>query len=134
MSYVTITFPGDPKFVSEARKWTALALGRELPGVDSVVLIASELASNALQHTASGEPGGTFTLHLATFSDRWQVRVDDGGGSSVPNASPGMEDDEGGRGLAVVSELSNSWGVLGDQYSRSVWAEIAFPCQEPSYG
>ena len=37
---------------------------------------------------------------------------------------------EAGRGLALVAALSHAWGVLGDQYSRAVWAEILFPVED----
>jgi anti-sigma regulatory factor (Ser/Thr protein kinase) len=121
MSYVSIYFPGEAVYLSEVRRFTAKVLG-DVPGVDDVVQIASELAANAILHTASGEEGGTFTLHLATFSDRWQVRVDDQGGETFPSVCTAGEDDGAGRGLAVVAALSRCWGVLGDSYSRAVWA------------
>jgi anti-sigma regulatory factor (Ser/Thr protein kinase) len=129
MSYVSIFFPGSAMYLSEVRRFTAKVLG-DVPGVDDVVHVASELSANAIQHTASGEPGGTFTLHLAAFSDRWQVRVDDQGAPTFPRAlsATELQNDEAGRGLAVVSELASTWGVLGDQYSRAVWAEVVFPC------
>lgn len=128
MSYFSFSFHGRPEYIHEVRCWTAKSLG-DLPGVDDVVLIASELATNAIQHTVSGEPGGTFTLHLATFTDRWQVRVDDQGGSTFPHvlAADERQDDEAGRGLSLVAALANTWGVLGDQYARAVWAEVLFP-------
>lgn len=134
MSDVSITFPGNPEFVPQVRRWTISTLGGDIPGVDLVVLVASELATNAIVHTASGEPGGKFTLHLATHADRWEVRVDDAGGPKHPEVTAAEVDDVGGRGLAVVSEVSKEWGVHGGEGARSVWAQIAFPCQEPSYG
>ena len=36
---------------------------------------------------------------------------------------------ESGRGLAMVAEISQKWGVLGDRYARAVWAEIPYPVQ-----
>lgn len=134
MSYASITFPGSPEFVSQARAWTAERLGRDIPGTDMVVLVASELAANAVVHTASGEPGGKFTLHLITHTDRWEVRVDDAGGPKCPEVAESKADDVRGRGLAVVSELSEDWGVLGSESARSVWAQIVFPHLGPSCG
>jgi anti-sigma regulatory factor (Ser/Thr protein kinase) len=127
MGYWSMTFPGEQQYLAEVRRFTSKMLG-EKPGTDDVVLVASELAGNAIQHTDSGEPGGSFTLHLATFADHWTVRVDDAGGVSEPcvQLNDGFED-EAGRGLALVAAVSKSWGVLGDQYARAVWAEIPVP-------
>src|SRR2546423_10528559 len=106
----------------------------DVPGSDLVVLAVSELAGNAIVHTASGEPGGQFVVHLAAFADRWQVRVDDEGSPTDPrivvaDTGEGGETDwgaEAGRGLAMVNAVSRKWGVLGDHYARAVWAEIPY--------
>jgi hypothetical protein len=103
------------------------------PGADLVVMAVSELAGNAIVHTASGEPGGQFVVHLAAFADRWQVRVDDEGSPNEPRVVVDLIDDdelgdsESGRGLAMVAAISKAWGVLGDRYARAVWAEIPYP-------
>jgi hypothetical protein len=57
----------------------------ECDAADTVELAASELAGNAIKHSDSGVPGGQFRVHLAAFRDRWQVRVDDEGETSVPH-------------------------------------------------
>jgi anti-sigma regulatory factor (Ser/Thr protein kinase) len=132
MADVSITLPGRPEVVSQVRRWTTTTLGCDVPGVDLVVLVASELATNAIVHTASGEPGGTFTLHLATHEDRWEIRVEDAGGPKRPVVTSAEAEDAGGRGLAVVSMLAKEWGVAGSQEARSVWAQVAFP--ELTYG
>jgi anti-sigma regulatory factor (Ser/Thr protein kinase) len=129
MAYLAISFRGCAEYVHEVRTWTAKALGN-VAGADVVVFVASELATNAVRHAAGGEPGGTFSLHLATFADRWLVRVDDQGGPSGPEVLKVEQEGETGRGLALVAMLSASWGVLGDQYARGVWAEISRPREE----
>ncbi|WP_194917593.1 ATP-binding protein [Catenulispora rubra] len=127
MPYYSITLPASRECVHEARVWTQHMLG-ESRGADDVVLVASELATNAIRHTASGLPGGTFTLHLAVFTDRWRVRVDDAGGATEPQVRSVDDcEDEAGRGLAMVAGLSSTWGVLGDRNARGVWAEIPIP-------
>ncbi|MEZ0107916.1 anti-sigma regulatory factor (Ser/Thr protein kinase) [Catenulispora sp. EB89] len=127
MSHYSLTLPGSTECVHEARVWVRKTLGED-PGVDDVVLVASELATNAVRHSASGRPGGTFTLHLSAFIDRWHVRVDDAGGLNVPRIQSVDDDqDEAGRGLAMVAGLSLRWGVFGDYHARGVWAEIPIP-------
>jgi anti-sigma regulatory factor (Ser/Thr protein kinase) len=125
MTYWSRSFQGLAESLSEVRRFTAAVLG-DRPGVDLVVLAASELAGNAVLHSASGRPGGQFVVHLASFADRWQIRVDDEGGLGEPVLTePGEEEPgEAGRGLALIAAVSRSWGVLGDHYARAVWAEI----------
>lgn len=143
MSYWSRSFDGLPECVSDVREYTRKVVG-DSNGADLVELVASELAGNAIRHSESGEPGGQFTLHLADLRNRWQVRVDDEGGVTVPRvceASPieSLEDldrfgdeVEAGRGLAMVAAVSSDWGVLGDQAARAVWAEIPISGEEPT--
>jgi len=138
VSYWSKTFDGRPECVSEVREFTRKAIG-DNDGGDLVELVASELAGNAVRHSDSGKPGGQFTLHLAAFLNRWQVRVDDAGGPNVPHVCEpkpieSIEDldafgdeVEAGRGLALVASVSSNWGFLGDQAGRAVWVEISMP-------
>lgn len=130
MTYWSRSFQGLAESLSEVRQFTVAVLGNR-PGVDLVVLAASELAGNAVQHTASGLPGGQFVVHVAAYADKWQVRVDDEGGDNEPVLKEPDGDDpdeeelaEAGRGLALVAAVSRDWGVLGDHYARAVWADI----------
>lgn len=125
MSYWSRSFPGLAEHLSEVRRFTAAVLG-DHPGAEDVVLAASELAANAILHTASGGPDGRFVVRLATFTNHWQLRVDDSGGANVPRLCDGdRTDSEAGRGLALVAALSTGWGVIGDEHSRAVWAEFS---------
>ncbi|MEY9859737.1 anti-sigma regulatory factor (Ser/Thr protein kinase) [Catenulispora sp. GAS73] len=127
MPHYSIKLPGTRENVHEARVWTQHMLGDAL-GAEDVVLVASELVTNAIRHTASGLPGGTLTLHLAVFTNRWRIRVDDAGGATEPQVRTVDDDeDEAGRGLAMVASLSSTWGFLGDCNARGVWAEIPIP-------
>ncbi|MEZ0106308.1 anti-sigma regulatory factor (Ser/Thr protein kinase) [Catenulispora sp. EB89] len=134
MSYWSRSFPGLAENLAEVRQFTQMVLG-DAPGADLVVLAVSELAGNAIVHTASGAPGGQFVVHLAAFADRWKVRVDDEGSPTVPHVVvDGIDEDaewdcESGRGLAMVAAISEKWGVLGDDCARAVWAEIPYPVQ-----
>lgn len=138
VSYWSQNFDGVPECVARVREYTRKVVG-DCEGADVLELIASELASNAIRHSHSGEPGGQFTLHLAVFRDRWQIRVDDAGGPRTPEVCDLApfegaadldtfgEEIEAGRGLALVAAMSSEWGVLGDQAARAVWAEILIP-------
>ncbi len=130
MTYWSRSFQGLAESLSEVRHFTASVLGNR-PGVDLVVLAASELAGNAVQHTASGLPGGQFVVHVAVYADKWQIRVDDEGGDNEPVLKEPSGDADGdlpetGRGLALVAAVARDWGVLGDHYARAVWADIPY--------
>src|SRR3954466_841038 len=84
MPYWSQSFNGRPECVAEVREYTRTVVG-DCAGADLVELVASELAGNAIRHSDSGEPGGQFVLHIAALSNRWQIRVDDAGGTNVPH-------------------------------------------------
>lgn len=129
MSYWSVSFPGTTEYLREVRRFTAGALQKAF-GSEDVVQVASELAANAILHTTSGQPGGTFTVHLAARPRLWQIRVDDQGAFTTPQIRPATANHLAAGGLAIVAALSSAWGVIGDEYGRAVWAEISFPAPE----
>jgi serine/threonine-protein kinase RsbW len=114
-------FPGDEGQLRALRRW----LESLLPVCavrDDTVTVAVELATNAVQWTASGR-GGRFAVEITWYSSVVRVAVADGGAPTGPR----LIDDpmnEHGRGLLMVRELSARIGVTGDQRGRLVWAEI----------
>ena len=114
---------GEERQLGVLRRWLASLLP-QCPARDDVISVATELASNALRHTASGR-GGWFAVEIAWYRSIVRVAVADGGGP----ADPHVIDDpaaEHGRGLLLVRGLSVRTGVTGDQHGRVVWAEIAW--------
>ncbi|MFF5211693.1 ATP-binding protein [Streptosporangium sp. NPDC000396] len=94
------------------------------PGTEDAELIISELATNAVRHSASGRFGGRFTVSVHADGDRLWLGVLDQGGPRSPHPLPPQPDEEGGRGLALVAGLAASWGVTGDDMGRIVWAVL----------
>ncbi|MDT0615654.1 ATP-binding protein [Streptomyces sp. DSM 40712] len=90
---------------------------------DDVVLCVSELATNALVHGVP--PGRGFLLRLLPCGDGVRVEVHDSGDGvpAVPLTS-GQEPGEGGRGLLLVSELADKWGVGEREPGKIVWCEV----------
>src|SRR5690349_11952368 len=74
------TCPGSPEEVGRVRRWTCDIL-RGCACVDDAVLIVTELGANALLHTASGEPAGTFHVALAVTGHIVSISVTDSGGA-----------------------------------------------------
>jgi anti-sigma regulatory factor (Ser/Thr protein kinase) len=65
--------------VQVARAFIAAVLAA-CPAADDAVLCVSELATNAVLHSASRNPGGTFTVRASISSDYVRIEVEDNGG------------------------------------------------------
>jgi len=123
-------FPGEAEAVGLARDFVAGVLGRDWPGLDDVLLLVSEIASNAVRHTASSGDGGWFDVLVSLAGHTARVEIADRGSSSEPR----IPDDDGGRlgsgvltggrGLRIVDALADGWGHAGDELGRVVWFEI----------
>jgi len=124
-------FRGDERQLGVMRRWLTSLLPAE-PARDDVTLVATELASNAICHTASGQ-GGCFTVEIIWWQSVVRVGVADCGGPAQPQV---IEDPagEGGRGLLLVSCLSSRTGVCGDQRGRLVWADVRWDGPGPASG
>lgn len=103
-------------------------------------MCVSELAANAIAHTASGA-GGVFTVEVVRPAPGVaRVAVTDAGGSREPAIRyPDEPDDldslaEGGRGLALVAACSSRWGYrdADEGAGRIVWAEATWPVPVPA--
>jgi serine/threonine-protein kinase RsbW len=118
-------FPGRGQELSQVRRWLERLLP-ECPVRDDVLTVAVELCSNALQHTASGTPGGSFTVEVTLQLSTVHVAVADGGSKGEPRMIDDL-DEERGRGLLLVHGLSARTAWTGDEKGRVVCAEIAWP-------
>lgn len=118
-----LTCPGFPEEVSRARRWTRDIL-RGSPLVDDAALIVSELSTNALLHTSSGEEHGSFHLALAVAPQVIALSVTDDGGGGAPKVEYQDQDAEHGRGLGMVSALAHRVIVQGTDGGYTVTAEL----------
>lgn len=123
-----MAFAGTPDQVRAARHWVRDMLDGH-PALSDVTLVASELAANAIAHTASGRVGGVFLVTLQQVNGSVAVTVRDQGSPGSP--SPRPPDGESGRGLTLVRALSTIFAVLGDSRSRTVVAVVPPPGERP---
>lgn len=123
----TRVFPGKRDQIASARDFVRGA-ARGCRALDEAVLLTSELCTNALVHTASGD-GGTFGVTVDHRGGWLRVEVNDGGSPSVPapQAADGMDED--GRGLAIVGLVADRWGQAGSTRGRSVFFELRCECR-----
>ena len=117
----TGTFAGTADQVRRVRA----AVARHLdgcPAADDAVLVASEIASNAILHSASA--GGSFTVRCELYPDYAWIECQDAGGTWHCRQSDGRP-----HGLDVVEALTgaDNWGIEetgnGD---RVIWARLEF--------
>lgn len=113
-------FAHDPSSVRKARAFVAGALeDASQDQRDRAVLIASELATNAIIHA-----GSAFTVTATTAADEIRVAVTNAGGAIPRPRRPGRTDSHG-RGLMITGGLADRWGVETAPGSTTVWFALA---------
>ena len=129
------SFAGQPDQVAQARHFVQGAL-LGCPAAADAVLLTSELATNAVQHSATGR-GGAFVVAICHAPGRVRVTVADGGSATHPAVAPAADELAcSGRGLLLVDVLADRWGYASDLdhpaadraggTSGAVWFEL--PC------
>lgn len=116
-------FPGTKAQISEARRFVNSYLG-DRPETYTAELVMSELATNAIRHSRSGQAGGRFGVTLHAGTTLLILAVHDEGGPCTPYLCQAEDTDQSGRGLHLVESLTIRWGVHGDEGGRTVWALI----------
>jgi anti-sigma regulatory factor (Ser/Thr protein kinase) len=120
------TYDGAPAEVWRVRADLA-TIAAGCPVADELVLLGSELATNAIMHSSSGEPGGTFAVRAELrHGDYAWLEVEDQGGDWTLRED---QDDEHGRGLAIVAAIAGdgNWGTeTQTPLSFVVWARLAW--------
>lgn len=119
--------PSDHRSVSIARRLTETYLDSRIQCDDvrhSVKLLISELATNAIRHTA----GIQFRCRVRLEQDGVRIEVEDRGDAPAPIwPRTASSEDEGGRGLHLVARLSKDWGMRRRDHGPGsvVWAVVA---------
>jgi len=109
----SVTLPSDPASVSAARTYVTDVLAEwGLPSgsdaADTVRLIVSELATNAVQHTLGLSP--TFTVAIELDRDeQLRIGVTDSH-PRFPQRLPAAVQQDNGRGLVIIRWLTAEWG------------------------
>lgn len=125
----------DPAEVGRARRWVRSRLlnhgvDPDAPMAETVVLVVSELVTNAVVHT--GCPA-VLRLCLPMSDDAAQpgpagplrVEVADASRTApAPRHAGADEDATNGRGLELVELLCERWGWYPDGSGKRVWCEI----------
>ncbi|MBV2357748.1 ATP-binding protein [Streptomyces sp. J2-1] len=119
----------DPAEVGRARQWArsrlaGLGITADEPVAETVILLVSELVTNAVVHTdrpsllrlflPDAAPGAMppVRLEVADTSTR----------APVPRCAD--DDATGGRGLALVDCLADRWGWNAEGTGKNIWCEL----------
>ncbi|WP_369186552.1 ATP-binding protein [Streptomyces sp. R08] len=111
------------KVVDRLRAW-GLSTDDEIS--DAIRLVTSELVTNAVVH---GE--GPVTVTLYHKPGRLMIDVFDTN-SAAPQTNWAQEEDESGRGLAMVELLALRCAWMPSEDGKHVWAELELPMLAPA--
>ncbi|WP_255947449.1 SpoIIE family protein phosphatase [Streptomyces odontomachi] len=118
--------PNDPDALRSARNMIRTA-GRTLGAAertDEIELVADELITNVLLHTDG--PATVTMRQLQGPDQRLRVEVEDAA-SALPRRREAGESGVSGRGLILVDQLSDLWGVEPRGRGKCVWSEFLVP-------
>jgi serine/threonine-protein kinase RsbW len=126
-----IAIPGRGEQVRVARAFVAGVL-RELAApdeavLDNAILLTSELVTNAIRHSRSGESGGSVGLMVVAVPGGIRVEVTDSGSAA---SSPVVKQDSytcDGHGLFLVEAVATEWGCRRTGAATTVWFGLGLP-------
>ncbi|MGI5508304.1 SpoIIE family protein phosphatase [Streptomyces sp. CA-106131] len=82
-----------------------------------VELVVSELVTNAIRY-------GDAPVHLRLIRDEGLVCEVSDGGHTSPHLRRATNDEEGGRGLFLVAQLTERWGTRYTSAGKTIWTEV----------
>ncbi|AZM50994.1 ATP-binding protein [Streptomyces sp. WAC 06738] len=122
------TLPRTAPSVAKARRLisASLRVWSLDAGVAAACLIVSELATNSVKHAR----GPTVLVRVSRPGPR-RVRVAVVDLSrTLPTLITAGVDDETGRGMAALADLSAAWGADPLPWGKRVWAELDVPQED----
>jgi anti-sigma regulatory factor (Ser/Thr protein kinase) len=116
-------FPGNPQATGAARHAVDELSDKLHPALlEDLRLLVSELVTNSVQHGPPTE-GKPNWLQLSISNGYVRAQVQDCGPGFVPTPSLATADAESGRGLYLVDQIANQWGVTPGT-TTCVWLEL----------
>jgi len=110
-------FDPEPASVSAARDFV-VSNAASPTFDDSLRLVVSELATNAVIHARS-----RFRVRVSSRGSGIRVEVHDGS-EHLPTWERRPNDAVSGRGMSIVDHLSSRWGVMPTPAGKAVWFEL----------
>ncbi len=104
-----------------ARRFAECVIGDSHARLPDVLVVVSELASNAIRHAHTG-----FSINVDDDEEHVRIEVVDRGGG-WPVVAESTAPTSGGMGLQLVDALSDRWGAMERPGGKVVWAELDDP-------
>ncbi|UGY92949.1 SpoIIE family protein phosphatase [Streptomyces gobiensis] len=119
----------DPAVVSQARTAAVEQLGAWGLGelAFTTELVVSELVTNAIRY--AGGP-----IHLRLIRDQTLICEVSDTGHTSPHLRRAASEDEGGRGLFLIAQMTQLWGTRYTPTGKTIWAEQPLPHQHLDLG
>ncbi|MEU8886838.1 ATP-binding protein [Streptomyces sp. NPDC048442] len=119
-----LPFCAEPKEAAGVRRVLALHLTLwGLPElIDAAQICATELTSNVIKHVGPGTPA---TLAVSMNGTYLRVELHDPDTRALPTLLDAENDEESGRGMALVDAVTDRWGVTLRADTKVVWCELA---------
>jgi anti-sigma regulatory factor (Ser/Thr protein kinase) len=117
-----VRLPAFPEAVRAARRWARETLEdwQLTKPTRTIEQLVSELLTNSIEHARTSSVG----ICLIVTDRLVLIEVNDADADRLPTRrSPGL-DDTSGRGLLIVEELSDRWGVQVSDHGKTVWCEV----------
>ncbi|RDG39204.1 SpoIIE family protein phosphatase [Streptomyces corynorhini] len=121
---VTWELACDPAIVAEARRDVSaqLAVWGLEDAVFTTELVVSELVTNAIRYAEA-------PIQLRLIHDGSLICEVSDGSNTAPHLRRARVSDEGGRGLLLVAQLTQSWGTRQGAAGKTIWAEQTLPVE-----
>ncbi|MFG2731546.1 SpoIIE family protein phosphatase [Streptomyces canus] len=118
----TLDLPSDPAVVSEARTYATgqLAAWNLEEMAFTTELMVSELVTNAIRY-------GKAPIQLRMILQSTLTCEVSDASSTAPHLRRARLFDEGGRGLFLVAQLTDNWGMRHTREGKVIWAEQSLP-------
>ncbi|MFD6989178.1 ATP-binding protein [Streptomyces sp. NPDC059943] len=112
--HAALVFDAEPRHVETARRVTAAVLAeagvRDRDAIGTVQLLVSEIVTNAIVHGDANSV--SFQVTCAAAGGEVLIEVDDHS-SGAPELREAGPEDEGGRGMRLVTYFARDWGRRG---------------------
>ncbi|MFD0850992.1 ATP-binding protein [Actinomadura adrarensis] len=109
-------FPAGVESVAAARRWCADQLKLMCPSSEDVVLLLSEVFTNAVVHST----GDKVEVSLFAVGCCVRVEVVDGGSETLPHDASDPWG-QSGQGLPIIQALADDWGYEPLERGLKVW-------------
>ncbi len=119
-----LPFLAEPQEVAALRRIIRMHLTTwRLPAlIDTAQLCVSELVTNVITHVGPGTPT---TLALSMNGSNLRIEVRDPDARALPTLLAAPRDSEHGRGLDILTAVTERWGIVPSESGKTTWCELA---------